>query len=131
MKALTICQKYAHLVAIGEKPIENRTWTTPYRGPLLIHAGRSRSWLDEDDLTRYPDMAFGAIVAVASLANCVRLAQLPRDLAAHEHANGPWCWILRDVQRLATPIACRGAQGLWTPDPQIVAQVTAQLGRVA
>lgn len=49
MKALTICQPYAELIARGDKPIENRTWPTHYRGPLLIHAGKSRAWLDGDE----------------------------------------------------------------------------------
>jgi hypothetical protein len=47
-KALTICQPYAELIARGEKVIENRTWPTSYRGPLLIHAGKSREWLYGD-----------------------------------------------------------------------------------
>ena len=45
MKALTICQPYPHLIMLGEKPVENRTWATSYRGPLAIHAGKSRQWL--------------------------------------------------------------------------------------
>lgn len=119
MKALTICQPYAHLIAIGEKPIENRTWPTAYRGPLAIHAGKSREWLDEYDEARYPTMAFGAVVAVANLVACLRLedsAPWPnrwRHLRDHEHANGPWCFLLANVRRLPTPIPARGAQGFW------------------
>ena len=47
MKALTICQPYAEMIANHEKPIENRTWPTSYRGPLAIHAGKSRAWLPD------------------------------------------------------------------------------------
>lgn len=32
----------------GEKRVENREWPTSYRGPLLIHAGKSREWLDDE-----------------------------------------------------------------------------------
>jgi hypothetical protein len=39
MKALTITQPYATLIAIGAKRIETRGWPTQYRGPLAIHAG--------------------------------------------------------------------------------------------
>lgn len=113
MKALTICQPYAELIARGEKPIENRTWPTTHRGPLAIHAGRSRDWLDEGDEQRYPGMVYGAVVAVAWLGDCVRVEELVPPLADTEHANGPWCWILRDVHRLERPIYVRGAQGLW------------------
>lgn len=40
MKALTLTQPWATLVAIGAKRIETRSWATSYRGPLAIHAGK-------------------------------------------------------------------------------------------
>jgi hypothetical protein len=42
-KVLTVCQPYAEMIACGHKPVENRVWWTFYRGPLLIHAGKSRA----------------------------------------------------------------------------------------
>lgn len=40
MKALTLTQPWATLVAIGAKKIETRGWSTSYRGPLAIHAAK-------------------------------------------------------------------------------------------
>ena len=40
MKALTLTQPWATLVAIGAKKIETRSWRTSYRGPLAIHAAK-------------------------------------------------------------------------------------------
>jgi hypothetical protein len=40
MKALTLTQPWASLVAIGAKSIETRGWRTSYRGPLAIHAAK-------------------------------------------------------------------------------------------
>jgi hypothetical protein len=111
-KALTICQPYAELIRRGDKAIENRTWPTSYRGPLAIHAGKNRSWLEEGDEAQYPDMAFGAVVATAELYDCVRWEQLPDDLKENEHASGPWCWLLRNVIPIE-PVPAKGAQGLW------------------
>lgn len=37
--ALTIKQPWAALIIAGIKDVENRSWTTPHRGLLLIHAG--------------------------------------------------------------------------------------------
>jgi hypothetical protein len=37
--ALTVHQPWVWPIAHGWKPIENRTWSTAYRGPLAIHAG--------------------------------------------------------------------------------------------
>jgi hypothetical protein len=42
MKALSIRQPWAWLIVNGLKDIENRDWTTNYRGFLLIHAGKKR-----------------------------------------------------------------------------------------
>lgn len=40
MKALTLTQPWATLVAIRAKQIETRSWATSYRGPLAIHAAK-------------------------------------------------------------------------------------------
>lgn len=119
MRALTVCQPYAELLARGVKPIENRTWSTAHRGPLVIHAGKSRDWLAPGDEARYPDLVFGAIVAVVTLYDVVPVEGLPPDLRANEHANGPWCWLVRDPIRLH-PRPVRGAQGLWAIDRALV-----------
>jgi activating signal cointegrator 1 len=42
MKALTLTQPWATLVAIGAKKIETRSWNTTYRGPLAIHAAAGK-----------------------------------------------------------------------------------------
>lgn len=124
MKALTICQPYAELIARGEKLIENRSWPTSYRGPLAIHAGKSLQWFDDDNHPKAnygikrEAVPFGAVVAVADLIGCLRVAQLPPELRSSEHANGPWCWVLENVIRL-DPVPCRGAQGLWEWEPTV------------
>lgn len=125
MKALTICQPYAHLICLPEsdpahKRVENREWSTNYRGQLYIHAGKSRSWLQEGDEEDYPGMVFGAFVAIATLADCVHIDKVGKGMAAqrwpwlesHPHTRGTWCWVLRNVQRVK-PLPWRGAQGLW------------------
>lgn len=40
MKALSLTQPWATLVATGAKQIETRSWSTKYRGPLYIHAAK-------------------------------------------------------------------------------------------
>lgn len=40
MKALTLTQPWATLMAIGAKRIETRSWYTRYRGPLAVHAAK-------------------------------------------------------------------------------------------
>jgi len=121
MKALTICQPYAELICLGEKRAENRAWATDHRGPLLIHAGKSRRWLDTHDGPLPERMVFGAIVGRCELVGCVQYAFADRYrefrwLNAHPHASGPLCWILEDVRRLERPIPYRGMPGLFEVD---------------
>jgi len=130
MKALTISQPYASLIASGEKWVENRRWPAGYRGPLAVHAGKGTRYLDRDELRAYPT---GGIVAVADLLACMPLAsmrQVSRDqkiqrtdltvgqVLDHAHTEGPWCWVLRNVRRVEF-VPCRGAQGLWEFDGEL------------
>lgn len=117
MKALTIHQPYAELIARGEKRVENRTWRTHYRGPLAIHAGARRLGATEYDRK--------AIVAVVELVDCLQIDVIRRSmflpldyewLITHPHTEGPWCWVLANVRRLTTPIPASGKQGLWDID---------------
>lgn len=64
MKALTVQQPYASLIASGEKWIENRSWHTNYRGPLAIHAAKSSKYIKSKLLAIYPT---GRIVAITNL----------------------------------------------------------------
>jgi hypothetical protein len=136
MKALTILQPWAFAIAEGEKHVENRTWKTAHRGPLAIHAGKSLTWMQREDpeewIERYgmalpeaAELPFGAIVAVAELMDCVRLADLPEDLRGHPFAEGPVCWILRNVRKVE-PIPCVGAQQVWRVPDGIVDQIANQ-----
>jgi hypothetical protein len=129
MKAITICQPFAHLICLPDddpeaKRVENRTWTTDYRGPIAIHAGKSRVWLEDGDEEKYPGMVYGAVVAIAQLRFCFLYEEVARGgdsyvlrrwpwLAHHQHVEGPCCWLLAEVRPLAEPIPYRGAQGLF------------------
>jgi len=51
MKALSVRQPWAWLIANNLKPIENRTWPTRYRGAFLIHAGQTFDLQGQDTRT--------------------------------------------------------------------------------
>lgn len=134
MKAITICQPYPYLICLPEtdprhKRVENRTWETKYRGPLAIHAGKGRDWLqlDEDPAIdafyKIPvaEMVFGAAVAICNLVDCLNIATIRAGyhetkypwLGSHIHASGTWCLILQDVRPLPKPVPWKGALGLF------------------
>jgi hypothetical protein len=116
MKVLTLKNPWAWAVVNGVKKIENRTWSTNYRGPLLIHAGVSRTDLGlEGDrmpgLPAHDRLVFGAIVGVVDEVDCVLLERVNHQ----PFATGPFCFLLANARPLAVPFPCRGALGLWTP----------------
>ena len=64
-------------------------------------------------MVHYPGMAFGAIVGVADIIDCVKISTLRRmtryaHLHYHLHVKGLWCWILENAFRLEAPIPWRG-----------------------
>lgn len=138
MKALTLYQPWAHLVAIGAKRIETRSWRTSYRGPLAIHAGvntkyvssRSKDYICGDEPFRSllpPAIEFGVIVAVCELVACASLDghQLSfqkgsttwlltaQELDFGDYTPGRYAWLLANVKPLANPIPAKGSLGLW------------------
>lgn len=85
MKAYTLYQPFATLVAIGAKKIETRGRRTNYRGSLAIHAGKCTDYLDlcaEEPFRsvlkaagfRGPaDLPLGAVVAIVDLTECRKI----------------------------------------------------------
>lgn len=85
MKALSIKQPWAWLIANGYKDVENRTWNTNYRGEFLIHAsgtfdlygyecvriGIRNQQLDIVDLPPLYKYQCGGIVGIAAIVDCV------------------------------------------------------------
>jgi hypothetical protein len=49
IKVITLTQPWATLVAVGAKQFETRSWSTNYRGPLAIHAGKGLGDLSKHD----------------------------------------------------------------------------------
>lgn len=123
MMALTILQPTADLIARKLQLVDNRSWSTPRRGPLAIHAGRSTVDLSAFDRERLP---LGAIVALGWLLDCKPpddLAHFPQ-LRDHQHVRGPYCLVIGHVYRLDSPIPARGENGsIWDwPRPDNLAR---------
>jgi len=124
MKALSIKQPWATLIASGIKDVENRTWSTNYRGRVLIHASGKK--LPEDfeffiyewdaicfnnmllgNLPLYPDMKNGYIIGYADLVDC------------KEGIDSIWAekncvhWKFTNAHLFDTPIPAKGKLNLW------------------
>lgn len=103
MKIISLWQPWASLVACGAKRFETRSWKTPYRGRLAIHAAKTWSYQlynicrtepfktvlgkhglavpcwNGGKLPRPVAMPFGAIVAVAELTSCIPTSACRQD----------------------------------------------------
>jgi len=63
MKVLSVKQPFAAMLCAGLKDVENRTWTTDFRGRLLIHAsGDAYAWPDFDLLPKPVQTAIKACI---------------------------------------------------------------------
>ncbi len=116
MKALSVKQPWAWGLVTGLKTIENRTWKTSHRGPLLIHAGKSTE-LDPlappFDLL-FPgldpaDLIYQSLIGIVDIIDCVPLADAP----VTPFTQGPYCWICANPRPIR-PIPCAGKQRLFS-----------------
>lgn len=138
MKALSVWQPHAILLATGARIIETRSWPTNYRGEILIHAAKK---MDEDRafecadavsmirtrgfkptpqgeaLTRVPFAnLLGVALAVATLEDC---RPIPHPTGTEFDAKfggfgeGRFGFFLSDLRPLQKPIPWKGAQGMW------------------
>lgn len=127
--ALSIRQPWAAVIIGGCKDVENRTWQTKVRGPVLIHAGQAK--IDEDDwdfvkeilaenklrcghpaLTEAGEpwpmkdqLPKGGIVGMAEIVNCVTDMESPWFF-------GPFGLVLKNVKPLPF-FKCKGALGFF------------------
>jgi hypothetical protein len=113
MKALTIRQPWGSLIVAGAKTVENRSWRTNYRGPLLIHAGVRLDPVEGwrvAEVAKLGDIPRGALIGVVEVVGCVR------NSPSRWARPGQWHWELANPRPLPTPIPLRGRLGLFEVD---------------
>lgn len=118
---LTIRQPWAWAIIHGGKDVENRSWPTHHRGPLLIHAGTA---FEADGYETVEQLAtravppaaeftHAAIIGVVDLVDCVRNSPSAWAVA------GAWHWCLYNPRPFDHVVPCRGKLGLWRPPPDV------------
>lgn len=98
MRALSVRQPWAWLIVNGHKPIENRDWSTKYRGEFLVHASKTcaRKYylevaahvLNEFGITvpAFETIERGGVVGAAEIIDCLTAADILDYDASHQ------CW---------------------------------------
>ena len=111
IRCLSVRQPWASLIVDGTKTIENRSWQTHYRGPLLIHASQTvdrdacrEFGLDADSLPR------GVILGVVTVADCKPPDEPCRSRWADK---GAYHWLLTNPRRLRRSVPFAGRVGLF------------------
>ena len=157
MKALTMTQPWATLVAIGANIIETRDWPTKYRGPFAIHAAKGfpkearalcgrqpfRDALAAAGFMSANDLPLGTVVAVANLDSLlvcddatlkeIRARSRRGELPAHEadfgdFSDGRYGFVLGNVRRVEPPLPAKGMLGFWELPDDVEALVRQRAG---
>ena len=135
MKALTLTQPWASLMAMNYKGIETRSWRTPYRGGLAIHAAKgfpkwAREFAEESPLVgeAWKILPRGTVICVVELLACVPTEKVglfthqmdwkppenwETELKLGNYAEGRYAWVTRLRKVFNPPIPATGALSLW------------------
>ena len=101
MRAISVKQPWANMIASGVKTIEVRTWSTKHRGPVLIVSS-----------LRPNIPPAGAAVAVARLVDCRPMEPEDVEQACCPVQLGAYAWQLTDI-RPVEPFPVSGRLGLY------------------
>lgn len=152
LQALTLWRPWDHSIVHGPKRVENRPWRPPRSvigTDIALHAGQT---YDKKGaafirslghvLPPAAEHRAGVIVGVVRIVRAVNLDRIEDALLAtmgtgnqpakdpvedDPWAFGPWVWVLDNVRPLATPVPCKGAQGLWPVPPDVEAEIRKQI----
>ena len=131
MKALSLWQPWASLIAARIKIHETRHWPTPRAligQRIAIHAAKKLVAAPGGDLEELlidqfgghwvADLPRGAVVATATLAGCYSTEQRMKWASREDVICGDWypgrfAWHLTEVRPVDPSVPCRGAQGIW------------------
>lgn len=104
MKAISIKEPYASAIRRGEKTIETRTWTTNYRGKLLLCASK-----------RPKSAISGNAFAIGDLVDVRPMKKEDERLAKCRIYPNAYSWVLENI-KLIKLFPVEGRLGLFEVD---------------
>jgi hypothetical protein len=127
MKALTVCQPWASLIARGEKTIELRSRPSKYRGQFVVCAGKKPATSDpvrarvaeERGLLAAPR---SVTLCIVELVECRPASGGDSQAACVTPPPGSFAWVLRVVSQLE-PVPVSGSLSFWTLDDALIRRV--------
>lgn len=125
MRALSIRQPWAWLILNAGKDIENRNWSTAFRGRFLIHASKGMTRYEYEnapihivDLPDFDELQRGGIVGSVELVDCVSDSD-------SEWFFGEYGFLLRDPKPLPF-IPYKGKLGFFDVPDEMVSPVASR-----
>jgi len=103
MKAISLHQPWASMIASGKKSIETRRWFTSFRGDLLIVSTAKPT---------VPGLPNGKALCIVELYKCRPMDTWDEKLACCQYYPGAYAWVLRNIRPIE-PFAVRGSQGFY------------------
>ena len=148
MKALSLWQPWASLMAEGAKKIETRSWQTNYRGLVAVHA--SKTWNSElriitmqpkfnqalrgvlPELNKVDSLPRGCFIAVGKLhrvlSTTTHAPAVPSmktdEFWFGDYSENRFMWVFDGIWKLSTPLFARGHQALWDVEDEIAQLMT-------
>lgn len=95
IKALSLKQPFAWLIANGYLLVDDRSWGTQYRGPILIHASKGLykeyyQYIKSNTDIPIPDkdkLEYGGVVGIAKLVLCSKPGALPVGISREQRSH--------------------------------------------
>lgn len=133
MRAITVWQPYATLLAERHKKIETRSWATNVRGAVAIHSAKKpfeevKSLIHPRSIEvisrlLYPflldRLPTGYVLGAGNLVDCKLIDESfletlnSTERLLGDYTLGRYAWIFEDVKHFRTPILAKGLQGFW------------------
>lgn len=146
LRAFSVRQPWAGLLAAGIKRYEVRSWRPRLPGMYLVHASSGkasgiRELRDEPLFQRALHLAGmedesgwvqSALLAVVEVARIWEPGSVPKRLSRLDTflcgtTVDVYLWEVRRRWVFSRPVSCRGALNVWTPPPQVKRTLSAQI----
>jgi hypothetical protein len=132
MRALSIAQPWAHCIINEGKNIENRSWSTKYRGTFAIHASSSKDNQRFDACRNFyrlsvePEkLAYMSIIGFVDLIDVITEETVTKT--TRKWFSGEYGFVLTNIVKLKTPVKAKGALNFWKLNGENLKQCLDQL----
>jgi ASCH domain len=115
-RVLSVRQPWAWAIVAGHKDVENRTWSTTYRGRVFIHASlkpaqEGFAFCNRLGVDPPTDLTGGAVIGSVEIYEVAEASSSPWWI------RGNTAWLLRAPLMLVRPVPLKGKLGIFRPSP--------------